>query len=304
MKSLRSTAVPAPVVAAFCKKLCRSAMRSSPATALFVIPLVTELVTYHPSLYPLLQVEDKEDVYDVVSVRKALPGVEEEDEAEVMKRKQRAGEWVDDEDDEDEDEEESVIESDDDENGEEKRAGAKKMEEENEVVAEVDDRKPVPVRSTAVLSSEIVQTTLKRMERKRQQLESHPELPEKLPHIEYSFRSRSCCLPSHIAGKEMLSRASAFDPYDETKSVSDSGALESYLWELHVLLHHYDPNVVEMMRKLQTKLLRTRQQFNGVVNVTYATEFARLLRAEPGQFAPAQRTGAFLRGGVLGAMFV
>lgn len=186
MKSLRSTAVPALVVAAFCKKLCRIAMRSSPSTALFVIPLVTELLTYHPSLYPLLQVEDKEDVYEVVSVRKALPGVEEEDEAERMKRKQRATEWVDDE--EEEEEEESVVESEED---EEKRGDAKKMEEEEEeVVAEVDDRKPVLVRSTAVLSSEIVQNTLKRMEQKRQQLENRPELPEKLPHIEYSFRSR------------------------------------------------------------------------------------------------------------------
>lgn len=189
MKSLRSTAVPALVVAAFCKKLCRIAMRSSPSTALFVIPLVTELLTYHPSLYPLLQVEDKEDVYEVASVRKALPGVEEEDEAERMKRKQRATEWVDDEEEEDEedDDEESVVESEED---EEKRGDAKKMEEEEEVVAEVDDRKPVLVRSTAVLSSEIVQNTLKRMERKRQQLETRPELPEKLPHIEYSFRSR------------------------------------------------------------------------------------------------------------------
>lgn len=162
-------------------------MRSSPSTALFVIPLVTELLTYHPSLYPLLQVEDKEDVYEVASVRKALPGVEEEDEAEMMKRKQRATEWVDEEEDE---EEESVVES---EGDEEKRGDAKKMEEEEEeeeVVAEVDDRKPVLVRSTAVLSSEIVQNTLKRMERKRQQLETRPELPEKLPHIEYSFRSR------------------------------------------------------------------------------------------------------------------
>lgn len=86
--------------------------------------------------------------------------------------------------------------------------------------------------------------------------------------------------------------------------MGDSHALESYLWELHVLLHHYDPNVVEMMRKLQTKLLRTRQQFNGVVNVTYATEFARLLHAEPGQFAAAPRSGQFLQGRVLGAMFV
>ena len=185
MKSLRSTAVPALVVAAFCKKLCRVAMRSSPSTALFVIPLVTELLTYHPSLYPLLQVEDKEDVYEVASVRKALPGVEEEDEAERMKRKQRATEWVDEED--EEEEEESVVESEED---EEKRGDAKKMEEEEEVVAEVDDRKPVLVRSTAVLSSEIVQNTLKRMEQKRQQLETRPELPEKLPHIEYSFRSR------------------------------------------------------------------------------------------------------------------
>ena len=185
VKSLRSTAVPALVVAAFCKKLCRIAMRSSPSTALFVIPLVTELLTYHPALYPLLQVEDKEDVYEVASVRKALPGVEEEDEAERMKRKQRATEWVDDE--EEEEEEESVVESEED---EEKRGDAKKMEEEEEVVAEVDDRKPVLVRSTAVLSSEIVQNTLKRMEQKRQQLETRPELPEKLPHIEYSFRSR------------------------------------------------------------------------------------------------------------------
>ena len=180
--------MPALVVAAFCKKLCRIAMRSSPSTALFVIPLVTELLTYHPSLYPLLQVEDKEDVYEVASVRKALPGVEEEDEAERMKRKQRATEWVDEE---EEEEEESVVESEED---EEKRGDAKKMEEEEEeeeeVVAEVDDRKPVLVRSTAVLSSEIVQNTLKRMERKRQQLETRPELPEKLPHIEYSFRSR------------------------------------------------------------------------------------------------------------------
>ena len=189
MKSLRSTAVPALVVAAFCKKLCRIAMRSSPSTARFVITLVTELLTYHPSLYPLLQVEDKEDVYEVASVRKALPGVEEEDEAERMKRKQRATEWVDEEEeDEEEEEEESVVESEED---EEKRGDAKKMEEEEEeVVAEVDDRKPVLVRSTAVLSSEIVQNTLKRMERKRQQLETRPELPEKLPHIEYSFRSR------------------------------------------------------------------------------------------------------------------
>ena len=192
MKSLRSTAVPALVVAAFCKKLCRIAMRSSPSTALFVIPLVTELLTYHPSLYPLLQVEDKEDVYEGASVRKALPGVEEEDEAERMKRKQRATEWVDEEEEEEEDEEEeSVVES---EGDEEKRGDAKNMEEEEEeeeeVVAEVDDRKPVLVRSTAVLSSEIVQNTLKRMERKRQQLETRPELPEKLPHIEYSFRSR------------------------------------------------------------------------------------------------------------------
>ena len=109
-----------------------------------------------------------------------------------MKRKQRATEWVDDEeeeedDEEEDDEEESVVES---EEGEEKRGDAKKMEEEEEVVAEVDDRKPVLVRSTAVLSSEIVQNTLKRMERKRQQFEARPELPEKLPHVEYSFRSR------------------------------------------------------------------------------------------------------------------
>ena len=102
----------------------------------------------------------------------------------------------------------------------------------------------------------------------------------------------------------MLSHAAAFDPYDESKNVNESHALESYLWELYVLLHHYDPNVVEMMRKLQMKLLRTRQQFNSVVNVTYQTEFVRLLHAEPGQFATATRSGQFLQGKVLGAMFV
>ena len=79
MRSLRSTAVPAITLAAFCKRLCRIAVVSSPSTALFVIPLVTELVSYHSSLYGLIQVEDAEDVYDVVSVRKTLPGVEEDE---------------------------------------------------------------------------------------------------------------------------------------------------------------------------------------------------------------------------------
>lgn len=199
VKSLRSSEVPALIVAAFCKKLCRIAIRSSPATALFVIPLVTELLTYHPSLYPLLQVEDKEDVYDVVSVRKALPGVEEEGEVEVLKQKekQRVADWIDDE--EEDNEEESVIESDseeekDDGDKEENKGMKEEKEKEKEVVAEVDDRKPVAVRSTAVLSSEIVQKTLNRMERKRQQLETQPELPEKIPRVEYSFQSRFLCL--------------------------------------------------------------------------------------------------------------
>ena len=220
VKSLRSSEVPALVVAAFCKKLCRIAVRSAPATALFVIPLVTELLTYHPSLYPLLQVEDREDVYDVVSVRKPLPGVEEAEEAEAMRRKQRGADWIDDEDDDeddDEEEEESVIESESEsesdrkgknkgkgasETGEDEKGGkANAMEEEkkkkkdkeaqDEVVAEVDDRTPVRARSTTVPSSEIVRATLQRMERKRQQLASRPELPAKLPHVEYSFRSGS-----------------------------------------------------------------------------------------------------------------
>lgn len=116
-----------------------------------------------------------------------------------QKEKQRAADWIDDE--EEDNEEESVIESDseeekDDGDKEENRGMEEEEEKDNdkEVVAEVDDRKPVVVRSTAVLSSEIVQKTLNRMERKRQQLETQPELPEKIPRVEYSFQSRFLCL--------------------------------------------------------------------------------------------------------------
>lgn len=64
----------------------------------------------------------------------------------------------------------------------------------------------------------------------------------------------------------------AFDPFDNSvDDVEKTHALESYMWELYVLLHHYDPNVVEMMRKLQMKLLRTRQQFGNLVNITWVS---------------------------------
>ena len=50
--------------------------------------------------------------------------------------------------------------------------------------------------------------------------------------------------------------------------IEKSNAMDSYLWELYVLMHHYDPNVVEMMKKLRMKLIRTRQQFNAIVNIS------------------------------------
>lgn len=161
MRSLRSTAVPAITLAAFCKRLCRIAVVSSPSTALFVIPLVTELVSYHSSLYGLIQVEDAEDVYDVVSVRKTLPGVEED---EVKKE-----ELVDEEESESE---ESESES----------------EEGEEVEAEVDDHR-MTERTSAVLSSELLKRTLARMELKRKRNESEPEVPPKHVKVEYSMKS-------------------------------------------------------------------------------------------------------------------
>lgn len=156
MRSLRSTAVPAITLAAFCKRLCRIAIVSSPSTALFVIPLVTELVSYHSSLYGLIQVEDAEDVYDVVSVRKTLPGVEEE---EVKKE-----ELVDDEESESEESESEEAE------------------------VEVDDHR-MTERTSAVLSSELLKRTLARMELKRKRNESEPEVPPKHAKVEYSMKS-------------------------------------------------------------------------------------------------------------------
>ena len=160
VRSLRSSAVPALVLAAFCKRLARIAVVSAPSTALFVVPLLTELVSYHSSLYPLVQVGEKEDVYDVVSVRKVLPGVEED---EVAPAKEL----------EDEDEEES-------EESEES--------EKEEVVAEVDDHR-MTERPSAELSSEILKRVLKRMERKRQRGEKEPECPAKQPKVEYAMKS-------------------------------------------------------------------------------------------------------------------
>ena len=172
VKSLRSSGISALTLAAFCKRLCRIAITSSPSTALFVIPLITELITYHSSLYSMIQVEDHEDIYDVVSVRKMLPGIEK-DEIVTMKQKQ-ANDLIDDEDDEDEDDD-----TDDNE------------ENEKEVTGEVDDNKPIVVRSTTVLSSDILKKTLRRMQEKRERNEKSPELPAKQARIEYHFDSKN-----------------------------------------------------------------------------------------------------------------
>ena len=176
VKSLRSSGISALTLAAFCKRLCRIAITSSPSTALFVIPLITELITYHSSLYSMIQVEDHEDIYDVVSVRKMLPGIEK-DEIVTMKQKQ-ANDLIDEEDEEEEEEEEDDDDDDDDEN-------------EKEVTGEVDDNKPIVVRSTTVLSSDILKKTLRRMQEKRERNEKSPELPAKQARIEYHFDSKN-----------------------------------------------------------------------------------------------------------------
>ena len=173
VKSLRSSGISALTLAAFCKRLCRIAITSSPSTALFVIPLITELITYHSSLYSMIQVEDHEDIYDVVSVRKMLPGIEK-DEIVTMKQKQ-ANDLIDEEDEEDDEDDDT---DDDDEN-------------EKEVTGEVDDNKPIVVRSTTVLSSDILKKTLRRMQEKRERNEKSPELPAKQARIEYHFDSKN-----------------------------------------------------------------------------------------------------------------
>ena len=154
VQSLRSSAVPSVVIAAFCKRLCRIAITNSPSTALFVIPLITELITYHSVCYSLLHVDEEEDIYDVVGHRKTLPGVEDE-ELDILKKK--TGDL------EGEDEE-----------------GESSEEETEEVVAEKADNQMMEVeRSTAVLSSEIVKRTLERMKLKRDQRQHEVELPHK-----------------------------------------------------------------------------------------------------------------------------
>ena len=95
--------------------------------------------------------------------------------------------------------------------------------------------------------------------------------------------------------KEVLRQKAAFDPFDNaTNDIQQSHALESYLWELYVLQRHYDPKVVAMMRMLQAKLVKTRQQFNRIVGITYESEFNRLLKEEPGNFAFASRNAGYL----------
>ena len=179
VQSLRSSNISASVVAAFCKRLCRLAVTESPATALFVIPLVTELITYHRVLYPLLQVKDPQDIYEVVNHRKPLPGVEAE-EMEVKRQKELV------------DEEEVSSE------GRRVSAGSRvdddsdeKEEEEKEEVAEVADNRMVEVeRPSAVLSSDILKLTLERMTLKREQHEREAELPPKRVKKMFHFASR------------------------------------------------------------------------------------------------------------------
>ena len=95
--------------------------------------------------------------------------------------------------------------------------------------------------------------------------------------------------------EDALKHRADFDPFDnQTLNPDAANALQSYLWELYVLLHHYDPNVVKMMQKLQVKLVRTRQQFGNVVNSSYENEFERLLKEKETNVAPAVRNLGFL----------
>ena len=64
-------------------------------------------------------------------------------------------------------------------------------ENEKEVTGEVDDNKPIVVRSTTVLSSDILKKTLRRMQEKRERNEKSPELPAKQARIEYHFDSKN-----------------------------------------------------------------------------------------------------------------
>ena len=124
----------------------------------------------------MIQVKDEEDIYDVVSTRKVLPGVDE-DELAVLRAKASASQndLVIDEEDDDEEEDEEEEEDDDD--------------EEEEVVAEMDLDKPLAIRSTAVLSSDILKRTVARMKLKREQQEKNLDLPEKRVKTEYAFHS-------------------------------------------------------------------------------------------------------------------
>ena len=180
VQSLRSTAVPATVVAAFMKRLCRIAVTGSPSTAMFVIPLITELITYHPSCYSLLHVADEEDIYDVVGHRKPLPGVDEEEMDMLKKKAEEMEKEMEISDDEEEEEEEEEEDSEED------------SEEEEEVVAETASNEvQATIRSTTVLSSELLKRALERMKMKRAHRKEVLELPAKRVKNTHSYESRS-----------------------------------------------------------------------------------------------------------------
>ena len=48
------------------------------------------------------------------------------------------------------------------------------------------------------------------------------------------------------------------------------------------------------MQKLQNKLLKTRQQFNNIVNITYETEFGRLLKNNNENYAFAVKNPGYI----------
>lgn len=121
----------------------------------------------------MIQVEDHEDIYDVVAVRKMLPGIEK-DEIVTMKQKQSN----------------DLIDEDDEEESDDENADENENNNEKEVTGEVDDNKPITVRSTTVLSSDILKKTLCRMQEKRERNEKTPELPAKQAKIEYHFDSK------------------------------------------------------------------------------------------------------------------
>lgn len=133
-----------------------------------MLPLIGELIAFHPSCLPLIHRENVEDIYEIVGERKVLSGELEEDSRVGSSRPITLTR-----DDDDDDDSEDTSDEDDDSDDEDTS----------------DDQESV--RSTAICTSDLIQKTLVHMQNRVSKRQVERELPARVKRMKAKCSGRS-----------------------------------------------------------------------------------------------------------------